>query len=119
MRLPGASAPAVLAVAQPGAHRDPQLLVHFPSAESSIDPDLSWMIRMSGGRRVAPWLTAKQPASGFVPELPARAPPVPKLPPRLTCPPLLPPSLLTSVGPGEKPQPTSTSAKPPTRNADR
>ena len=70
---------------------------------------------MSGGSRVAPWLTAAQFASGFeVPELPACAPPVPKLPAKPSGPWLPPPPLyaLDSVGPGVKAQPASMSPKP-------
>jgi hypothetical protein len=42
-----------------------QLLLQLPSAESFIELDLSWMIRMSGGCRTAPWFTAAQFASGL------------------------------------------------------
>src|SRR6476661_7459672 len=66
----------------------PQLLVHVPSAESFIEPDLSWTIRMSGGKRVAPDMTAAQLASGLdMPEPPVPVPPPPK-PPRPVWPPL-------------------------------
>ena len=38
----------------------PQFRMHDASALQSIDPDRSWMIRMSGGSGAAPWFTAAQ-----------------------------------------------------------
>ena len=49
----------------------PQLLLHDASAFHSIDPDLSWMIKMSGGSGAAPWFTAAQFESGFDALLPS------------------------------------------------
>jgi hypothetical protein len=43
----------------------PQLRMHDASAFQSIDPDLSWTIRMSGGSGAAPWFTAAQFESGL------------------------------------------------------
>ena len=38
----------------------PQLRMHDASALQSIEPDRSWMIRMSGGSGAAPWFTDAQ-----------------------------------------------------------
>jgi hypothetical protein len=43
----------------------PQLRVHEASAFQSIDPDRSWMIKMSGGSGAAPWFTDAQFMSGL------------------------------------------------------
>src|SRR5262245_58586553 len=53
--------------AVPCVHFDfePQFLLQLASADSFIEPDLSWMIRMSGDSRTAPWFTAAQFASGL------------------------------------------------------
>src|SRR5262249_34381751 len=54
----------------------PQLPVHVPSAESFIDPDLSWIRRMSGGSLLTGWFTEAQ----FIPvtlACPLCAPPPP------------------------------------------
>jgi hypothetical protein len=43
----------------------PQFRMHVASALQSIEPDRSWMIRMSGGSGAAPWFTEAQFMSGL------------------------------------------------------
>ena len=42
----------------------PQFRMHVASALQSIEPDRSWMIKMSGGSGAAPWFTDAQFMSG-------------------------------------------------------